>query len=68
MQIGEITLDDQLVKPGEQLALSASAYALPFRIKMSFASANTTVIGKSNGEVIVQSDDNPDGNSPSVSR
>src|ERR1035438_10006929 len=27
MQIGEITLDGQLIKPGEQLALSASAYA-----------------------------------------
>ena len=68
MQIGEITLDGQLVKPGEQLALSASAYALPFRIRISFASAGTTVIGKSTGEVIVQSDDTPDGNSPSASR
>ena len=60
MQIGEVTLDGQVVKPGEQLALSASAYALPFRIRLSFHSAGTTVIGKSTGEVIVQSDEMPD--------
>lgn len=63
VQIGEITLDSQPVKPGEQLALSASAFAPPFRIRMSNNSAGTTIIGKSTGEVIVQSDDIPDGNS-----
>jgi general secretion pathway protein H len=61
--IGEVTLEDQLVKPGVQLALSASAYAPPFRIKISNASASSTIIGKSTGEVIVQSDDAPEGNS-----
>jgi general secretion pathway protein H len=61
IHIGAVTLDDQPLKAGEQLALSASAFAPPFRIKISNASASTTVIGKSTGEVIVQSDDIPNG-------
>jgi general secretion pathway protein H len=61
--IGEVTVDNQLLKPGEPLALSASAFAPPFRIRLNNASAGTTVIGKSTGEVIVQADDMPDGTS-----
>jgi general secretion pathway protein H len=61
--IGEVNVDNHLLKPGEQLALSSSAFALPFRIRMSNASASTTVIGKSDGEVIVQADDIPAGTS-----
>ena len=67
MQIGEVSLDGQLVKPGEQLALSASAYALPFRIRITYASASTSVVGKSTGEVIVQPDNMPDGSSTNAS-
>ena len=63
IQIGQVTLDNLLLKPGEHLALSASAFALPFRIRMSNNSASTTIIGKSTGEVIVQPDEIPDGNS-----
>jgi general secretion pathway protein H len=62
-RIGAITLEDQPVKAGEQIALSASAYAPPFRIKLSNASASATIIGKSTGEVVVQPDDAPVGNS-----
>jgi len=62
-RFGEITLEDQPVKAGEQIALSASAYAPPFRIKISNATAGATIIGKSTGEVIVQADDVPEGNS-----
>lgn len=53
IQINEITVEDQPVKHGEQLALSASAFPLPFRIRLSNASASTSVVGKSTGEVIV---------------
>lgn len=63
IQIGDVTQDDQPLKPGEHLALRASAFAPPFRIKMSNNSAGTTIIGKSTGEVIVQPDDMPEGNS-----
>jgi general secretion pathway protein H len=62
-RIGEITLEDQPVKTGGRIALSATAYAPPFRIKMSNASAGATIIGKSTGEVIVHSDDSPAVNS-----
>lgn len=57
IQINGITVEDQPLKQGEQLALSASAFALPFRIRMSNASASTSVVGKSTGEVIVESND-----------
>ncbi len=63
IQIGDVTQDDQPVKPGEHLALSASAFAPPFRIRMINNSVGTTIIGKSTGEVIVQPDDMPEGNS-----
>ncbi len=63
MQIVEVTSDNQLIKPGEPLALSASAFALPFRVRMSYASVSTSVIGKSTGEVIVLPDNIPDGES-----
>lgn len=57
MQINEITVEDQPIKHGEQLALSGSAFALPFRIRLSNASASTSVVGKSTGEVVVESND-----------
>lgn len=55
IQINEISVEDQPIIHGEQLAISASAFALPFRIRMSNAVASTNVIGKSTGEVIVES-------------
>ena len=61
IQIGEVTLDGQPLKTGEQLALSASSFALPFRIQIGNASVSTTVIGKSTGEVIVQPANTPEG-------
>lgn len=57
IQINEITVEDQPLKQGEQLALSASAFALPFRIRMRNTSASTNVVGKSTGEVVVESND-----------
>lgn len=63
MQIVEVTSDSQLLKPGEPLALSASAFTLPFRIRMNYASVSTSIIGKSTGEVIVQPDNMPEGES-----
>lgn len=63
IQISEITVEDQPVKHGEQLALSASAFPLPFRIRLSNASASTSVVGKSTGEVIVIMNDSQTGNS-----
>jgi len=57
IQINEVTVEEQPLKPGEPLALSASSFALPFRIRMSNAAFSANVIGKSTGEVIVESND-----------
>lgn len=57
MRIDDIRVEDQPIKAGEQLALSASSFALPFRIHLSNASASTHIVGKSTGEVIVESSD-----------
>jgi len=56
MQINAATVDERPLKQGEKLALSTSAFAPPFRIHMSYATASTNVIGKSTGEVMVQAD------------
>lgn len=53
MRIGEVAVEDMPLKHGEQLALSASAFALPFRIRMSNAAYSINVVGKSTGEVVV---------------
>lgn len=57
MQINEISREGQFIKHGEQLALSASSFAPPFRIRMNYRSASVNVIGKSTGEVLVSSQD-----------
>ncbi len=54
IQINAITVEDLPIKHGEQLALSASAFALPFRIQLSNATASTDIVGKSTGTVIVE--------------
>lgn len=53
MNINEVTVEEQLIKPGEYLSLSASAFALPFRIRMSNTSGSLDIVGKSTGEVVV---------------
>ncbi len=54
IRIDEVTVEALPLKSGEQLALSASAFALPFKIGMTSASARAEIIGKSTGEVIAQ--------------
>jgi len=56
MQINSATVDERPLKQGEKLALSASAFAPPFRIHMSYATASFSIIGKSTGEVFAQPD------------
>jgi general secretion pathway protein H len=53
IQITDMTVEELPFKRGEQLALSASAFALPFKIRLSYASAIINVVGKSTGEVNV---------------
>jgi general secretion pathway protein H len=53
IRIVDMTVEDLPFKQGEQFALSASAFALPFKVRMNFASANVMIDGKSTGEVNV---------------
>lgn len=55
MQINQVWVEELPLKAGEQLALSASSFALPFRIQLSKAAVNLEVLGKSTGEVILAS-------------
>ncbi len=56
MRIAEVSVEEQALKPGEYLALSANSFALPFRIRLESQQAGASVIGSSTGAVSVQMD------------
>ncbi len=51
--IGEVSVEEQVVKPGEYVVLSGNSFAVPFRIGLSNESGSATVKGKSTGDVVV---------------
>ena len=55
MSIGSVFVADNLLKPDEYLALNAHSFAPPFRIELSYHTTQFNVVGKSTGEVMVQS-------------
>lgn len=59
--VGAITVEDQPLRPGEYVILSAHAFAAPFRIRLSHEYGTASVIGKSTGDVTYQLDQ-PAGN------
>lgn len=54
--ISEVRVEEQVLKPGEYLLLSAHTFAVPFRIRMSSGSgkefSRADVNGKSTGDVV----------------
>ena len=56
MHIVEVSVEEQALKPGEYLALSANSFPLPFRIRLESEQARASVIGSSTGTVSVQLD------------
>jgi general secretion pathway protein H len=56
VQIAQISVETQPLKPGEPLALSAYSFALPFNIRLISGSASASVIGSSTGAVTAQLD------------
>jgi len=56
ISITEVTVEEQPLKPGEYLLLSAHTFAVPFRIRMTSGSgkelSNAYVTGKSTGDVV----------------
>lgn len=59
MRIGEITVEQQAVKPGEYMLLSATSFAVPFRIRLTSEYGSASVIGKSTGDVVATLDGQP---------
>lgn len=57
--IGEISVEEQVLKPGEFVVLSANSYAVPFLIRMSSEYGSASVSGKSTGDVVSALDDQP---------
>lgn len=57
--IGTVTVEDQPIEPGGYLSLSASGFALPFRIQLRGESGSAAVVGKSTGRVSVEMDIEP---------
>ncbi len=56
MHIGEVTVEEQTVKPGELMLLSATSFAVPFRIRLSSEYGSASVTGKSTGDVVATLD------------
>ena len=57
--IGEISVEEQPVKPGEFVLLSANSFAVPFNIRLNSAFGSAIVAGKSTGDVEYSLDEQP---------
>lgn len=51
IRISSVTVEEQTLKPGDKLSLSAYGFALPYRIRLGNQYGNASIIGKSTGEV-----------------
>ncbi len=56
IRIGQTSVEDVHIKPGDKLSLSAHGFAPPFRIRMGNEYGNASILGKSTGEVTVLPD------------
>lgn len=52
LSIGEVSVEEQLIKPEELVRFDAATFALPFRIQLGSADGRANVTGKSTGDVI----------------
>ena len=59
VNVGEITVEEQPLKPGEYVLLSANSFAVPFKIRLSSEYGGASVTGKSTGDVTFALDDQP---------
>ena len=59
VSIGELSVEEQTLKPGEYILLSANSFAVPFRIRLSSEYGGASVTGKSTGDVVFSLDDQP---------
>ncbi len=54
--IAEVSVEEQPLKPGEQMSLNAFSFTLPFRIRLTGEHAAASVIGSSTGAVSAKLD------------
>jgi general secretion pathway protein H len=52
VNISEIRVEEQPIRPGDFVLLSAHAFAVPFRIRLSNEYGTASVTGKSTGDVV----------------
>lgn len=62
VHVGEISVEEQPLKPDEYVLLSAHSFAVPFRIRMTSEYGSATVTGKSTGDVVFSLDEPQAGN------
>ena len=60
LSIAEVRVETQILQHGEQLALSAASFALPFRIRLNSGPASASISGSSTGAVTAKLDDESD--------
>ncbi len=56
VQVGQVSVETQPLKPGEHLALSAASFALPFNIRLVSSNASANITGSSTGAVTARLD------------
>ena len=63
VHVGEVSVEEQPLKPDEYVLLSAHSFAVPFRIRLTSEYGSATVTGKSTGDVVFSLDEPQPGNS-----
>lgn len=55
--VGEVSVEEQALKPGEYILLSAHSFAVPFLIRLTSVYGSASVTGKSTGDVVFSLDE-----------
>ncbi len=63
VNIGEVSVEEQPLKPGEFVLLSANSFAVPFQIRLTGEFGSASVTGKSTGDVVYSLEERQPGNS-----
>lgn len=62
VNISEVSVEEQPIKPGEYVLLSAHSFAVPFRVRLNGEYGSASVTGKSTGDVIYSLGEHQPGN------
>jgi general secretion pathway protein H len=60
VNIGEVSVEEQVLKPGEFVLLGTNTYTVPFRIRLTSEFGSASVTGKSTGDVVFALDNLPE--------